>query len=147
MAQNNWDNMPQKYFDHISECRSQDADGTARRPVNTCKSIIGWAHKSIAVLVGRCRIPGVRAAHKKIVKACRRVSKRNGPLMKEYRARIKVCERCCEARATETHHIVPVCRGGADVEENYMAVCLSCHRSLHPDLPEILFARRAVCLC
>jgi hypothetical protein len=144
---NDWDNMPKEYFDHISDCQLQDADGTARNPVNTCKSIIGWAHKSIAVMVGLCRIPGACVAHKRIFKKCRRVSKRNVPLMKEYRARIKVCERCGESRATETHHIVPVCKGGADVEENYMAVCLSCHRSLHPDLPVILFTRRTPCLC
>ena len=30
--------------------------------------------------------------------------------------------------ATERDHIVPLCRGGADTEENTQALCSSCHQ-------------------
>lgn len=51
------------------------------------------------------------------------------------------CERCKSAAPftrkkdntpyLETHHIVPLCKGGDDVLENVIAVCPNCHRELH----------------
>lgn len=110
---NDWNNMPQAYFEHIAECRSQ--------PIIS-------AHRSIARKSGKD-------------------SKRNTAQMKEYRRGVVVCERCHGATPTETHHVIPISKGGEDVRENYMAVCLSCHRALRPNLPDILFIRKACRAC
>lgn len=48
-----------------------------------------------------------------------------------YLARNPLCAHCQQAGrltpATEVHHIVPVAQGGADHEDNLMALCKSCH--------------------
>ncbi len=48
------------------------------------------------------------------------------------------CERCLgEGRMTlaeECHHILPVSKGGANVPENLMALCPSCHNKVHHEM-------------
>ena len=48
-----------------------------------------------------------------------------------YLARHPLCAECQRAGrltpATETHHIMPVDRGGTDAESNLMGLCKSCH--------------------
>lgn len=49
-----------------------------------------------------------------------------------------LCERCLkEGRYTpvdEVHHILPVNRGGTNVESNLMSLCKSCHNKIHIEL-------------
>ena len=46
-----------------------------------------------------------------------------------------LCERCLmEGKITpveEVHHIIPVNRGGTNVESNLMSLCKSCHNKIH----------------
>lgn len=42
------------------------------------------------------------------------------------------CELCGSTRGLEAHHIIPVCAGGEDTEENLICVCNVCHGKLTP---------------
>lgn len=54
------------------------------------------------------------------------------PLMKEIVERAKRCELCGSTKSLEAHHIIPVCCGGEDCEENLICVCQRCHALLTP---------------
>jgi len=41
------------------------------------------------------------------------------------------CQDCGITTDLQVHHIVPRGRGGADVEQNLITLCASCHRRLH----------------
>jgi hypothetical protein len=42
---------------------------------------------------------------------------------------------CCGFKATEVHHIIPLCMGGLDNMDNMVAICSTCHR-FAPDTEE-----------
>lgn len=63
----------------------------------------------------------------------------NAKMMKEYRENNPICENCHNRKSRHTHHIVPTSKGGADNEENYIAVCIPCHSLFHPYLPSFFF--------
>ena len=46
--------------------------------------------------------------------------------------KIKRCELCGSTKGLEVHHILPICAGGSDTEDNYIALCFSCHAKLTP---------------
>lgn len=54
------------------------------------------------------------------------------------------CE-LCGGTAIDIHHKVPICVDSDKVldEENGLALCLSCHRSKHKDLPDEMFKKRS----
>lgn len=54
------------------------------------------------------------------------------PLMKEIVERAKRCELCGSTKSLEAHHIIPVCCGGEDCEDNLICVCYRCHCLLTP---------------
>lgn len=78
----------------------------------------GWIHKSQAFVVS-------------MKKRKRRTGTES---MRRYRKNIGACEKC-GGDAHHTHHVVPVSLGGKDEDKNFMAVCVDCHRKLHPELP------------
>lgn len=41
------------------------------------------------------------------------------------------CEICEARQGTEVHHRVFRSQGGDDVEENFVLVCVDCHRGIH----------------
>jgi len=46
------------------------------------------------------------------------------------------CELCImrkmkATKATEVHHIVPICEGGQNIDANLMALCHDCHAWIH----------------
>lgn len=42
------------------------------------------------------------------------------------------CGICLAAKADEKHHIVMVCYGGINENENLIAICQGCHNEIHP---------------
>lgn len=42
------------------------------------------------------------------------------------------CELCGSRRGLEAHHIIPICAGGDNSEENLICVCGTCHARLTP---------------
>lgn len=54
------------------------------------------------------------------------------------------CRQCGKAGRLETHHIVPVEHGGAELDpDNCLTLCRSCHIALHrQETPERLAWRR-----
>lgn len=42
------------------------------------------------------------------------------------------CELCGSRRGLEAHHIIPLCVGGNDSDENLLCVCQRCHAILTP---------------
>ncbi len=44
---------------------------------------------------------------------------------------------CCHNYETTIHHIIPLSLGGLDIPENRIALCKSCHRTIH-DIKDIL---------
>lgn len=42
------------------------------------------------------------------------------------------CELCGSVRGLELHHIIPVCAGGSDSENNLILICSGCHSKLTP---------------
>ena len=55
-------------------------------------------------------------------------------LMSKYLKLNIICEVCGKSRSMHTHHIEHFASGGRDCFDNYLAVCLSCHYNLHPEL-------------
>lgn len=64
------------------------------------------------------------------------VNPRNVKLMKEYRSG-KSCEKCKSDKQLAVHHIDH--NKHNNCFENYMVLCVKCHRLEHPDLPGVLF--------
>lgn len=61
------------------------------------------------------------------------MSKRvQSPLMREVVKRSQKCELCGSVRGLEAHHIIPVCCGGEDCEDNLICICQRCHSMLTP---------------
>jgi hypothetical protein len=52
--------------------------------------------------------------------------------MKKALSKHDKCELCGSTRQIEAHHIIPVCVGGPDIEENIIAICSVCHAKLTP---------------
>ena len=42
------------------------------------------------------------------------------------------CELCGSPKRLELHHIIPLCVGGEDCLDNWIAICSSCHSKLTP---------------
>lgn len=57
----------------------------------------------------------------------------------KYRQGHKVCEGCQCAPSVDTHHVVPLAKGGCDEDSNLIALCLDCHAAMHPELPKSFF--------
>ncbi len=53
-----------------------------------------------------------------------------------YRKENTICEICKTNKSKHTHHILSPGKGGQEVYNNYMAVCIPCHIELHPELPK-----------
>ncbi len=47
-----------------------------------------------------------------------------------YLAEHPICEQCGLEAATEVHHIIPKAQGGGDDEDNLLAMCERCHRTI-----------------
>lgn len=43
-----------------------------------------------------------------------------------------LCEICKTEKAYCKHHIIPLCKGGNNRDENLIDVCLNCHNAIHP---------------
>jgi len=54
-----------------------------------------------------------------------------------------ICQICGE-KGSEVHHIVPICVNPdlALEVKNMVVLCLDCHRSQHPELPDEMFYKR-----
>ena len=48
-------------------------------------------------------------------------------ISKSYKERHPICELCGVNPSKETHHIIPLKKGGTNDDSNLMALCLSCH--------------------
>lgn len=145
MRRNNWDEMPQEYHDHLAVCRWEDGsqpvnmETTQASRTRRRKLVLGWIHKALAFRPKYADIKAVLIAHRAIRRQWNRPWS-----MYEYRKSIPACEVCHKAKPVDTHHIVPRSKGGEDHADNYLAVCLGCHRELHKDLPrEFFFSRRS----
>ena len=57
----------------------------------------------------------------------------------QYRQSHPICEGCQCAPSVDTHHVVPIAKGGCDEDSNLVALCLDCHAAMHPELSEKLF--------
>lgn len=76
----------------------------------------------------------------------------NGDIRKTYaygrwskEIRSRACGKCeiCGGTAVDSHHIVPIDKGGSVLDlDNGIALCLDCHRLMHPELPKEFFKRR-----
>lgn len=44
-----------------------------------------------------------------------------------------VCKKC-GGKARRAHHIIPLSKGGSNLQSNLMAVCKKCHKKLHRHL-------------
>lgn len=51
---------------------------------------------------------------------------------KDYLNEYNVCELCGRSRPLQLHHVVPLCAGGPDIIENWIAICEPCHNRLTP---------------
>ena len=74
----------------------------------------------------------------------RKLSPRWKELSKKYReSKDNLCE-ICGSKSVDTHHKIPVSidRSVEFVESNLIALCLSCHREQHNELPLGFFIRR-----
>ena len=60
--------------------------------------------------------------------------KRNRYKMRKYRFMYPICELCNQNTSEHTHHKLLISQGGKEHYANYLAVCVPCHRKLHPEL-------------
>ena len=58
--------------------------------------------------------------------------KRDKKIMDEIVEQAGKCELCGSKRGLEAHHIIPVCVGGDNTEENLICLCQNCHARLTP---------------
>ena len=60
--------------------------------------------------------------------------------MKEYKKNHPICEKCNNEPSEHTHHKISVSSGGKETEENYMALCKSCHAGYHPEIKHLIMS-------
>ena len=82
-----------------------------------------------------------RAKKKPVKKTVKKASVRS---MMRQEARVKMenisdCEDCGAPKQC-VHHIIPLSEGGTNDRHNLKALCTSCHRQYHKELPDFLFS-------
>ena len=45
---------------------------------------------------------------------------------------VGLCDVCNEEKAYCKHHIIPLCKGGNNSDDNLINICLTCHKAVHP---------------
>ena len=56
---------------------------------------------------------------------------RNRAVIKKYINTHPICEKCKINKSTQVHHIIEVVNGGDDSQDNLVALCDECHKSIH----------------
>ena len=65
----------------------------------------------------------------------KRNTRKHKEAMRRARRLQPVCALCRRRVATETHHVVPMSRGGSDRASNLLALCTQCHYEQHNPPP------------
>ena len=85
----------------------------------------------------RAQMSGEYNKYKRDPETGRRYDRRWRKIRDEYAAKHPFCEECFKnKRLTKTqivHHIKPLAEGGTNTEDNFEALCWSCHNKKHPE--------------
>lgn len=133
------------YYGEIKRVRRTKNRKFDKKPLNKCKECGKNLYNEHRKFCSRyCYITWLRKQGELITRKKKYRGARLIRWSKEVRKRANyICEICGEP-AIDSHHLVPVCVDDSlkyDLD-NGIAVCLTCHRKQHPDLPDLFFKNR-----
>lgn len=105
---------------------------------NDCSCSYCEHHRHIFPIFERPQEENKKKPVKKTVKKASVKSK----MRQEARVKLENISDCedCGAPKQCVHHIIPLSEGGTNDRHNLKALCTSCHRQYHKELPDFLFS-------